>query len=260
MTVKTAPSTTTKTRPSRRIERYGRPARWYHAMVYVASFVLLFTGWWLLAGGEGSPSWIARLMSTTNATLHLLLGWAFAVVAVTGAMVGFRAVRTFVRGSLKFHRGDAAWFARWPGATLTGRFAPHRGHFDPGQRIANLVIGLCLGALVVTGVGMASVHGGPAFVWFVRVHRWSTYVLTPVVIGHVLITSGILPGYRGVWRSMHLGGRVDDEVARRLWPESRPRPRGETRGGAMPKPSGGGRLPTPAHRRTRPRPPSGTKE
>jgi cytochrome b subunit of formate dehydrogenase len=259
MTVKTAPSTTTRARPSRRIERYGRPARWYHAMVYVASFVLLFTGWWLLAGGEGSPSWMARLVSTTDATLHLWLGWAFAIVAVAGAIVGFRAVRTFVRGSLRFHRGDAAWFARWPGAMLTGRFAPHRGHFDPGQRLANVVMGLCLAALVVSGVGMALVHGGTVFVWLVWVHRWSTYVLTPIVIGHVLIASGIMPGYRGVWKSMHLGGRVDEEVVRRLWPESRPQPRGEKRGGAAGKVGGAPHLRAPAGRRARPRPRSGKR-
>jgi len=58
---------------------------------------------------------------------------------------------------------------------------------------------------------------GPAFVVLVRVHRWSTYVLTPVLLGHILITF-LPPGYRGAWRSMHLGGRLDRAVARRLWP------------------------------------------
>jgi len=28
----------------------------------------------------------------------------------------------------------------------------------------------------------------------------------------------VLPGYRGTWRSMHLGGRLDPAVARRIWP------------------------------------------
>jgi formate dehydrogenase subunit gamma len=42
--------------------------------------------------------------------------------------------------------------------------------------------------------------------------------LIPLLAGHILIASGILPGYRGVWRSMHLGGRLDVAVARRLWP------------------------------------------
>jgi formate dehydrogenase subunit gamma len=229
-------------------------------MVYIASSVLLFTGWWLLSGGEGSPSWIARLLSISDATLHLWLGWAFAVVAVAGAVVGFGAVRTFIRGSLEFHRSDVEWFARWPNATFTGRFAPHRGHFDPGQRIANLVIVLCLAALVVSGAGMAAVHGGPAFVWLLRVHRWSTYVLTPVVIGHVLIVSGILPGYRGVWKSMHLGGGVDEEVVRRLWPESMSRRRAERSQRARAKSGGAGRLRTRARSRPDHASPRATKK
>jgi Prokaryotic cytochrome b561 len=33
-----------------------------------------------------------------------------------------------------------------------------------------------------------------------------------------LIASGVLPGYRGVARAMHLGGRPSIEVARRVWP------------------------------------------
>jgi formate dehydrogenase subunit gamma len=28
----------------------------------------------------------------------------------------------------------------------------------------------------------------------------------------------VLPGYRGVWRAMHLGGHLAEPVARRLWP------------------------------------------
>jgi formate dehydrogenase subunit gamma len=80
-----------------------------------------------------------------------------------------------------------------------------------------VVIVAGLAALIGSGVGMALLHGGPAFVVLVRVHRWSTYVLTPVLLGHILITF-LPPGYRGAWRSMHLGGRVNRAVARRLWP------------------------------------------
>jgi formate dehydrogenase subunit gamma len=72
--------------------------------------------------------------------------------------------------------------------------------------------------LVVSGVGMALLHGGPAFAVLVHVHRWATYAVTPVLLGHILIAAGVLPGYRGVWRSMHLGGHLDVEVARRVWP------------------------------------------
>jgi formate dehydrogenase subunit gamma len=33
-----------------------------------------------------------------------------------------------------------------------------------------------------------------------------------------LIAAGVLPGYKGVWRSMHLGGRLKKETAERVWP------------------------------------------
>jgi formate dehydrogenase subunit gamma len=39
-----------------------------------------------------------------------------------------------------------------------------------------------------------------------------------LLIGHILIASGLLPGYRGVARAMHLGGRLRVAVARRVWP------------------------------------------
>jgi hypothetical protein len=39
-----------------------------------------------------------------------------------------------------------------------------------------------------------------------------------VIVGHIVVAAGILPGYRGAWRSMHLGGRVSLDTARRLWP------------------------------------------
>jgi formate dehydrogenase subunit gamma len=119
---------------------------------------------------------------------------------------------------MRFDHGDARWFRAWPKALVTGRFPRHEGRFDPGQRIANLVLVVLLGALVVSGVWLARLHGGPTFAVLVRVHRWSTYAITPVILGHVLIASGVLPGYRGVWRSMHLGGHLRIEVARRLWP------------------------------------------
>jgi len=61
-------------------------------------------------------------------------------------------------------------------------------------------------------------HGGPLFALLNRIHRWSTFAITPILAGHVLVAIGVLPGYRGVWRAMHLGGRVSEETARRLWP------------------------------------------
>ncbi|MGH3308774.1 MAG: hypothetical protein ACRDOX_13925, partial [Nocardioides sp.] len=81
-----------------------------------------------------------------------------------------------------------------------------------------LALAMGLVAVTASGVAMALLHGGPAFVWLVPLHEWSTYALVPLILGHILIASGVLPGYRGVWRSMHLGGRLDVAAARRLWP------------------------------------------
>jgi cytochrome b subunit of formate dehydrogenase len=91
-------------------------------------------------------------------------------------------------------------------------------HFDPGQRVANVVMVGSLLMLTATGIGMTALHGGPLFALLSRIHRWTTFAITPVLAGHVLVAVGVLPGYRGVWRAMHLGGRVSEEIARRLRP------------------------------------------
>jgi cytochrome b subunit of formate dehydrogenase len=200
------------------VERYTRPARWFHAAIYLSVLVLLGTGWWLGLGREGQPSPLSRLTGRPDTQLHTWVGWALTAVVVAGLVVGIRSAITFAVESLRFRRHDLSWLAGWPKATMTGRFARHEGHFDPGQRIANVVLVVLLGALVVSGVGLAQLHGGPTFALLVHIHRWATYAVTPVVIGHILVASGVLPGYRGVWRSMHLGGHLDRGVARRLWP------------------------------------------
>ena len=200
------------------VERYSRSARWFHAAVYLTVLVLLGTGWWLALGREGKPSPLSRLTGQPDTQLHTWVGWALTGVVVAGLLVGVRAAATFAVESLRFRRQDLSWLAGWPKATMTGRFARHEGHFDPGQRIANVVLVALLAALVVSGVGLARLHGGPTFAVLVHVHRWATYAVTPVILGHILVASGVLPGYRGVWRSMHLGGHLDVRVARRLWP------------------------------------------
>ena len=200
------------------VVRNNRRTRWFHAGVYVPVIGLLLTGWWLWTGQEGRPSVLARATGLSDTDLHTYLGWALAVVTGIGVVVGWRAARTLIRDSIRYRRGDLAWFANWPRALVTGRFRRHEGHFDPGQRIANLVMICLLLALITSGIGLVAVSGGPAFVWFGRIHRWATYLFTPVVAGHILVASGILPGYRGVWRSMHLGGRLRERDAARVWP------------------------------------------
>ena len=200
------------------MERYSRKARWFHAAIYLTVLVLLGTGWWLLLGQEGNPSPLSRLTGRPDTQLHTWVGWVMTAIVVLGLVGGMHAVATFAAESIHFRRSDLGWFLSWPKALLTGRFARHEGHFDPGQRIANILLVAILVMLVVSGVGLALLHRGPAFAVLVHVHRWSTYAVTPVLLGHILIAAGVLPGYRGVWRSMHLGGHLDVEVARRVWP------------------------------------------
>jgi formate dehydrogenase subunit gamma len=200
------------------LERYSRRTRRFHAAVYGVTLALLFTGWWLLAGHEGEPSLLARVVRQPDATIHQWLGWALVGLALLPLTFGRRGLSTFARETFRFDAGDATWLVRWPGAIISGRFARHEGHFDPGQRAANVVILGCLVALLASGVGLVVVSGGPAFVWLHRIHTWATVALTPVLAGHVLIALGVLPGYRGVWRSMHLGGRLPVQTAWRIWP------------------------------------------
>jgi len=202
------------------VVRNNRRARLLHTAFYVVTLVLLFTGWWLLSGHEGRPSVLARLVDEPDVELHRQAGWALAAFAVVAVTLGARGAFTFVRETLRIDRGDGRWLARFPRAALTGRFTRHRGHFDPGQRIANIAFVATLGTLIGTGIGLTTVHGGPTFVWLDHVHRLATYVLAVLVAGHVLVAIGVLPGYRGVWRAMHLGGRVPAATARRLWPET----------------------------------------
>lgn len=201
-----------------RIERHGRRARLFHTAVYLATLPLLLTGWWLLLGKEGSASPLARVFGVPDTRLHVWFGFALAIVALAPLVLGRPGIATFVRESIRRDPGDARWWSRWPVGAVTGRFARHEGHFDPGQRVANVLIVGSLVALAATGIAMTVLHGGRAFAWFAKVHQWATFLVTPLLLGHLLIALGVLPGYRGVWRSMHLGGRVPEATARRVWP------------------------------------------
>ena len=200
------------------IERYPRAARRFHTAVYILTLLLLASGAWLLTGREGDPTPIARVTGVPDAQLHVWLGWALLVVALLPVVLSMRAVIGFVRETMRYDRGDVGWLLRWPAGVLSGRFRRHEGHFDPGQRLANIAIVGLLALLILSGVGLVFVHVGPFFALLATVHRVATFAFTIVIVGHILIAIGILPGYRGVWRSMHLGGKLRVETARRLWP------------------------------------------
>ncbi|HEX7094828.1 MAG TPA: cytochrome b/b6 domain-containing protein [Acidimicrobiales bacterium] len=202
------------------IVRNNRWTRLVHTACYLITAVLLATGWWIWSGHEGQPSLLARITNEPDVELHRTAGWALVALAGAVLTIGVRGAFGFVRETLRVDRGDWRWFLHWPRAALTGRFARHERHFDPGQRIANIAFVVAFGFVIVSGVGLTTLHGGPTFAQLVRIHRYATYALTALTAGHVLLAIGILPGYRGVWRAMHLGGRVPIATIRRLWPAS----------------------------------------
>jgi cytochrome b subunit of formate dehydrogenase len=213
------------------VVRYNRLTRWFHTGTYLLTLALLYTGWWLYSGHEGEPSVLADLFGQPDTDLHRNTGYVFLGLAGVGLVVGIRAAWTFVRETLRADRGDGRWLLSWPRGALTGRFASHRGHFDPGQRLANVAFVATFAVLVVTGVALTRLHGGDTFATMLRLHRAATWVLLALVVGHVLLALGLLPGYRGVWRGMHFGGRVPQATVRRLWP---------TRAGPDPAANGNG--------------------
>lgn len=206
------------TTESAEIVRNRRGTRLVHAATYLTTIGLLATGWWLALGQEGRPTFLARAFATPDVELHRLLGWGLATVLVVAAALAPRGAGAFLAETVRIDRDDIGWWRRWPQAVLTGRFAPHGGRFDPGQRLANIGFIVTISILVITGIGLGLVRGGPSFVWLSRFHRYANYALTPLAVGHIIVAIGVLPGYRGVWRAMHLGGRLPVFVARRLWP------------------------------------------
>jgi formate dehydrogenase subunit gamma len=217
------------------VVRNNRRTRILHTSSYLVIAVLLVTGWWLSTGHEGHPSVLARLVDEPDVELHRKAGWGLVALGIVAVTFGIRGTITFVRETFRINRGDGRWFMRWPLGALRGRFATHRGHFDPGQRVANVLFVATLGTLIVTGIGLTTLHGGPTFVWLARAHRSATYVLTVLVIAHVILAVGILPGYRGAWRAMHRGGCTPAATMQRLWPSeaqgsARPPARARSRG------------------------------
>lgn len=193
-----------------------------HSATYLITAFLFLSGISLL--GEGKPALEAILGGHVSAAhWHRWIGFALVGAALLVLAVRPRASGKFLADSVRFRPGDLRWFWTYPRFLLRPRLhapARHEGHFDPGQRAMNLVIVASLAVLSVTGIVMSFPQEitPTAFAWSLRIHKASTWVLAGAVAGHVLVASGILRAYRGVWRAMHAGGRVPERLARTLWP------------------------------------------
>ncbi len=205
-----------------RLVRNAPPARRLHAGTYLTTAFLLYSG--IAVAGEGRPGLANPIGGHVAAAIsHRWVGFALIGAGLVVPTVRPGAALRFLAESVRFRLPDVRWFATYPLFLMRpGRHAPapHDGHFDPGQRILNCVIIASFAALSVTGIVMsfpAAVTPG-AFGLSLRIHRAATWVLGASVAGHVVVASGILSAYRGVWRAMHRDGGVPAGLARRLWP------------------------------------------
>lgn len=207
---------------TKRILRNRPAARRVHTGTYLVTLVLLVSGVSLL--GEGIPS-LEALFGGHVAAAHSHRWIGFGLIVGAGIVLLLRPGTSlrFLGESSRFRMADLRWFASYP-AYLLGparhRPARHEGDFDPGQRLFNLLVVGSLVALSTTGVLMSFPQAfvPTVFAWSVRVHRGATWALAAGVGGHVIVASGVLSAYRGVWRAMHRDGRVDRRLAETLWP------------------------------------------
>jgi formate dehydrogenase subunit gamma len=229
-------ATTPSVERARALRRNGRRSRWLHTLVYLSTLFLAYSGIAVLL--EAHPG-LARPLGghVPTATSHRLVGYGLLAALALVAAVWWRPAGRFLADSLRFSRLDLRWLAGYPRMALApegSRPAGHRGHFDPGQRVFNLLLLLALLVLGATGVvmGMPERFLPAVYGWSLRIHELATWVLLGLVTGHLLLASGALPGYRGVWRAMHLGGRVPAATARHLWPAWAAAPEREGTGAA----------------------------
>jgi formate dehydrogenase subunit gamma len=149
----------------------------------------------------------------------------YVLIGAAGGLVAIRPVacRRFLLDSIRIRARELRWFASYVPFLLRpsrNRIGKHEGHFDPGQRLFNVVVLATLVILAVTGILMSFPQylAAATYAWSLRLHRAATLLLAAAVVGHVAVASGILSGYRGVWRAMHADGRVHRDLAERLWP------------------------------------------
>jgi formate dehydrogenase subunit gamma len=219
MTTRAAGTGTT----TERLLRNRPVARRLHAAVYLLTGFLFLSG--LAVLGEGRPAIEALLGGhVAAARWHRWVGFGLMGLGVLVAVLRPGTSTWFLAESARFGRRDLVWFVRHPRFLLRpARYASarHDGHFDPGQRVFNVVVVVSLLVLAVTGAVMSFPQRfvPVAFAASLQIHRAITWVLGIAVAGHLVVVSGLFRGYRGVWRAMHSDGRVRITLAQVLWPE-----------------------------------------
>jgi cytochrome b subunit of formate dehydrogenase len=215
------------------LERNSRPTRLLHGTVAVTTLGAGLSG--IALWGEEGVRAVADLFGghAASARWHRWLGYAVPVTPLAALLVRPRAVLRFLRECGRFDRADLGWWRRFPLFVASpGRWplTRHNGHFDPGQRLMAWGLIASLAVLTVSGLLMILAVDwlGPRYGIALRTHTWASVVLGALVAAHVLVSAGVLKGYRGVWRAMHAParGRVPAHVAERLWPAWVERERG----------------------------------
>jgi cytochrome b subunit of formate dehydrogenase len=174
--------------------------------------------------GEGWPPLESLLGGhVAAARWHRWVGFGLTALGLLVAVLRSRTSAWFLAESVRFRPQDLDWFVRHPRFLLSpSRYAPapHEGHFDPGQRVFNVIVLVALLALAATGAVMSFPQRfvPAAFAASIQVHRAATWGLGIAVAGHLLVVSGVFRGYRGVWRAVHRDGRVAAALGHALWP------------------------------------------
>jgi len=207
------------------IVRFSATERAFHWGVALPTLVLLVTGLFLRFG------WLQSLMvgydRRVGLRLHLVAGAAFLFGPLLVILFGNRhplaeAARTLLRmdrGDLRFLRDLPRWLRNDPEA------GGDVGRFNGGQKLNTLVSGITLLIATATGVFLwvspplsnAATGAIPVPIsWVAIVHEATTYILLPVLIGHLFMAL-VHPRTRESLRGI-LFGFVDAEWACRHHP------------------------------------------
>ena len=185
--------------------------------------------WFILSGLGIHETLSARAIHALGGhvwlvTSHRWLGYGLASALLLLLIFMQRRVRAFLSAICSFQRADMAWLP----ALLSSIVRPqpdslpwHGGRFDPIQRLVFLILISSLVLLVVTGVAINFIPASRArmaFVWTLRTHLATAWVLITAVGVHIFAGIGLLPTHRGVTRAMFGDGHVRIELSRRLWP------------------------------------------